>query len=70
MEFERSRQVKMHLDIAPLIDIVFLLLVFFMLTSNFIVQPGIKVTLPAAKTSKPQEEQKIIVFISEEHILD
>lgn len=65
MEFERSRQVKMHLDIAPLIDIVFLLLIFFMLTANFIMQPGIKITLPTAKSAKPQEEQNTIIFISE-----
>ena len=28
-------------------------------------QPGIKITLPKAKTSKPQEEENIIVFITE-----
>ena len=65
MEFERTKQIRMHLDIAPLIDIVFLLLIFFMLTANFMMQPGIKITLPVAKTAKPQEEQKIIIFISE-----
>jgi biopolymer transport protein ExbD len=65
MEFERSRQIKMHLDIAPLIDIVFLLLIFFMLTANFIMQPGIKITLPVAKSSRPQENRKITIFISE-----
>ena len=57
----------MHLDIAPLIDIVFLLLIFFMLSANFITQPGIKVTLPVAKTAKLQEEENIIVFISREN---
>lgn len=67
MEFERTKQIKMHFDIAPLIDIVFLLLIFFMLTANFIMQPGIKITLPIAKTAKPQEEQKVIVFISEDN---
>jgi len=65
MEFERGKRIRIHLDIAPLIDIVLLLLIFFMLTSNFIMQPGIKITLPKAKTSKPQEEENIIVFITE-----
>ena len=67
MEFERTKQIKMHFDIAPLIDIVFLLLIFFMLTANFIMQPGIKITLPVAKMSKPQEEKNITVFISREN---
>jgi len=67
MEFERGKRIRMHLDIAPLIDIVFLLLIFFMLTANFIMQPGIKITLPKAKTSKPQEEENIIVFITKDN---
>jgi len=54
MEFEREKKIRMHLEIAPLVDIVLLLLVFFMLTSNFIMQPGIKITLPRAKTARPQ----------------
>jgi len=67
MEFEGRKRIRMHFDIAPLIDIVFLLLIFFMLTANFIMRPGIKITLPAAKTAKPQEEEKITVFISREN---
>jgi len=67
MEFEGRKRIRMHLDIAPLIDIVFLLLIFFMLTANFMVQPGIKITLPAARTSRFQEEQKIVIFISEDN---
>lgn len=67
MEFEGRKRIRMHLDIAPLIDIVFLLLIFFMLTANFIMQPGIKITLPTAKTAQPQEEEDIVVFISQEN---
>jgi len=67
MEFERGKRIRMHLEIAPLIDIVLLLLVFFMLTANFIMQPGIKITLPVAKTAKPQKEENIIVFITEDN---
>ncbi len=67
MEFEGRKRINMHLDIAPLIDIVFLLLIFFMLTANFIMQPGIKITLPAAKSSLPQEEDTIIVSITKDN---
>ncbi|RKY31525.1 MAG: biopolymer transporter ExbD [Candidatus Omnitrophota bacterium] len=66
MEFERGKRIRIHLEIAPLVDIVLLLLIFFMLTSNFIMQPGIKITLPEAKTAKPQKEENIIVFITED----
>ena len=63
MEFEKRKKLRTHLDIAPLIDIVFLLLIFFMLTANFIMQPGIKINLPEAEIFKPQEDDKITVFI-------
>jgi len=64
MEFEGRKRIRMNLDIAPLIDIVFLLLIFFMLTANFIMQPGIKIKLPQAVTAEPQKEENITVFIS------
>ena len=53
MRFKRHIELeKGQLDIAPLIDVVFLLLIFFMLTSNFISQKGIRVNLPSALSSK------------------
>ena len=67
MEFEGAKRIRMHLDIAPLIDIVFLLLIFFMLTANFIMQPAIKIKLPAAKTARTCEEGEIIVLITEDN---
>jgi biopolymer transport protein ExbD len=66
MEFERPKQIRAHFDVAPLIDIVFLLLIFFMLTANFIMQPGIKVKMPTARNLEETTSQKIIVFISED----
>jgi biopolymer transport protein ExbD len=69
MEFDRVRKIKRHIDIAPLVDVVFQLLIFFMLTANFIMQPGIKVTLPEAQHTSPQEENQIIVFIDQQNQL-
>ncbi|MBT9138964.1 MAG: Biopolymer transport protein ExbD [Syntrophomonadaceae bacterium] len=67
MEFEERKKIRMHLDIAPLIDIVFLLLIFFMLTAHFIVQPGIEITLPTAKAAEPREAEDIIISITKEN---
>jgi len=58
-----------HIDIAPLIDIVFLLLIFFALTSSFTVQTGIDVKLPKAVTSGMITEQQMTVTISDEDVL-
>jgi biopolymer transport protein ExbD len=57
-----------QIDIAPLIDIVFQLLIFFMLTSSFIMQPGIKVNLPKAATSEVVRPENIEIIVSGENV--
>ena len=57
-----------QIDIAPLIDIVFQLLIFFMLTSSFIMQPGIKVNLPKAVTSEVVSYENIEILVSAENV--
>ena len=69
MEFEGRKKVDTHLNIAPLIDIVFLLLIFFMLSSHFVTQPGIKITLPTAVTAKLHSEEDIVISITEDNDL-
>lgn len=63
--FQRFRRPLFRLGITPLIDIVFLLLIFFMLTSRFIAHEGLEVDLP--KTEKPHElksrESRVIVLL-------
>ncbi len=68
MKFKRRTFLeKGRLDIAPLIDVVFLLLIFFMLTSSFIFQPGIRVNLPRAVTSEALQRELLIVTITEKN---
>lgn len=57
MEFRRRRHDHAHVEIAPLVDVVFLLLLFFMLTSQLIQEPAIKVTLPESKTAEVRREE-------------
>ena len=66
MEFDRRKKLRTQLNIAPLIDVVFLLLIFFMLSSQFISRPGIKVTLPGASTAKLHPGEDIVVSITED----
>ena len=46
MEFRTKRREDPLIEMAPLIDVVFLLLLFFMVTTQFISLPGLKLTLP------------------------
>jgi len=72
MRFRKSARIEAGLrqiDIAPLIDCVFLLLIFFMLTSSFVVIPGISVKLPKALTSEGMDSRSLTVVISSEDII-
>ncbi|MCA9409199.1 MAG: biopolymer transporter ExbD [Candidatus Omnitrophica bacterium] len=62
MHIIRLKKSKLSMDLAPLIDVVFQLLVFFMLTSTFS-QPAIQLNLPAAKTIDVKVQEKIIISV-------
>lgn len=64
MEFKRRRHNHAHMNIAPLVDVVFLLLLFFMLTSHLIQEPVIKIKLPESKTAEARNEQIKTVLIT------
>jgi len=63
---KRYSIVKGDLNITPLIDMVFLQLIYFMLTSSFIMQPGIKINLPKAATTENLPKNEITVSIAAE----
>jgi len=72
MHFKRHIELEhglRQIDIAPLIDIVFQLLIFFMLTSSFVMQPGIKVNLPRAVTSEVVKYENTEILISSENVV-
>jgi biopolymer transport protein ExbD len=72
MRFKRHIELEhglRQIDIAPLIDMVFQLLIFFMLTSSYIVQQGIRVNLPRAVTSEITKQNQIQISISSENII-
>lgn len=64
MEFEGRSRVHAHLDIAPLIDIVFLLLVFFMLTSTFLVPEAIELELPQSSSAELAEDTPVSIALN------
>lgn len=62
MKLSRTKEYNFGwLVVVPLIDVVFLLLFFLLLSSNFVLQPGISVSLPFSRfTLGPELNQQII----------
>jgi biopolymer transport protein ExbD len=63
---KHTNRYQIQAPLTSLIDIVFLLLIYFLLTTNFIVEEGIKIKLPQATASAPQIRQEITVFVDRE----
>lgn len=63
VHYKPRQRLKVEIPLTPLIDIVFLLLIYFLLTTNFLVDEGIKIKLPQAKASAPQTEKEITVYV-------
>jgi biopolymer transport protein ExbD len=66
MELKRQLLRKVNIDITPLIDVVFLLLIFLMVSSTFAEQPGIRITLPSAKTASSERIEDLVLTITED----
>jgi biopolymer transport protein ExbD len=62
----RKDRIQVQMPLTSLIDIVFLLLIYFLLTTNFLVDEGIKIKLPQANASAPQTEEVITVYVDQE----
>lgn len=71
MQFEGRRRTGQTPNLTPLIDIVFLLLVFFMLTSHFVQEQAINIDLPVADSGEAvtEDSQLEVVLSAEGHLL-
>lgn len=53
-------------DISPLIDVVFLLLIFFIVTTVFVKETGVEVSKPRAASSQDLQKQAILIAVTSE----
>jgi biopolymer transport protein ExbD len=60
---------KTQMNMTPLIDIVFLLLIFFLLTTHFIEEDGIGVRLPEADSRRNAEQHAVVVSMTRQGLL-
>ncbi|WP_456385543.1 ExbD/TolR family protein [Desulfolithobacter sp.] len=55
-----------QIPMTPLIDMVFLLLIYFLLTSNFLAEEGISVNPPRVKSGAPHVEEVLTITVDRE----
>ena len=67
MKFKRRLKMeKGMIDLTPMVNIFFLLFIFFLFTSSFIFQPGIKVSLPKAVTSEVMQLDNVTIIVTKD----
>ncbi|MBA6413514.1 biopolymer transporter ExbD [Parahaliea sp. F7430] len=53
-----------QIDLTPMLDVVFIMLIFFIVTASFIKEAGVEVNRPEASTSNPKDNVNILVAIT------
>ena len=61
---DRKRRINPNLDMTPLIDVVFQLLIFFMLSSTFVVQSSIQIEMPEAQGAAQLDQKDLSVTLA------
>jgi biopolymer transport protein ExbD len=69
MKFDISNKPLSIFSYSSLTDIVLLLVIFFLLTSQFVIHTGVKVKLPGSKTNEQSETTQLIVTITSENVI-
>lgn len=63
MRFRRKLTTRANIDLIPLIDVVFQLIVFFMVSTTFILTPGISLVFPHSKSSELVAMTKLVLTV-------
>ena len=69
MKIKRRKRARNSMSITPLVDVVFLLLLFFALTLHFSPEEAISVELPTSSSAKQQSETEIILTVTPEGVI-
>ncbi len=66
MRFREGKNLIVRIDISPLVDVVFLLVIFFAVSTTFIDMSGLKLSLPQSSSVAETKSEEITVFLTEE----
>ena len=66
MQFKEQKRRRTNINITSLIDVLFILLIFFMVSSSFIEQPGMKLELPTIQSKEVARLENLVMHISKE----
>ena len=63
----KAKKQAAEINMAPLIDMVFILLIFFLVTTSFVKETGVDINRPAAATAVSKEKSNILIGITKDN---
>jgi biopolymer transport protein ExbD len=65
MRARRKAEQQAEVNMTPMLDVVFIMLIFFIVTASFVKEAGVEVKRPPALTAEPKDKGNILVAITE-----
>ena len=65
----RANSKNLELNIAPLIDMVFILLIFFLVTTSFVKETGVDIARPTASTAVGKTKTTILIGVTKDNTI-
>jgi len=69
MKFKRRLEARAGVDLVPMIDVVFQLILFFLVSTTFAVLPGIELELPVSSTAESTRTNGITITVARDGLL-
>ncbi|MFH2093756.1 MAG: biopolymer transporter ExbD [Pseudomonadota bacterium] len=67
--YRRANSKNLELNIAPLIDMVFILLIFFLVTTSFVKETGVDISRPTATTAVSKAQATILIGVTKDNTI-
>ena len=64
MQFRGAKKTNVGINIAPLVDVIFLLVIFFAVSTTFLETAGLELELPTSSSTADREQRTLIVGLS------
>lgn len=64
IDFNTGAEEEVQIDLTPMLDVVFILLIFFIVSTSFVKESGLEVSRPSASSASTQDNAHILVAIS------
>ena len=70
MHFRRSGKRQVEINMAPLVDVVFLLVIFFAVSTTFLDTAGLKLELPTSSSTASRDVEELTVLLARDGTLN